>query len=154
MYLPRHVPPAFDAGASTVILSPATSQRETRATVLLVEQNTVVRDFADEVLRDLDHRVILSEDGAAALRRLAAGDAIDLIVTDVGLSGGLSGHDLAARAQALRPGLKVLFITGHADEAEVAASTMTSGVEVLPKPFKVATLVDRIGRLIGADTST
>ena len=67
----------------------------------------------------------------------------------VGLAGGISGHRLAKEARAMRPGLKVLFITGHADEAEAAASDMTEGIEILPKPFQVRALVERVGAMLG-----
>ncbi len=148
LYLPRRVSPP--RGEPIADLAPARDVPVTSgADVMVVEQDIVVRDLADEVLRDLGHRVILAEDGAAALRRLDAGEAVDLIVTDVGLAGGISGHRLAEEARAKRPGLKVLFITGHADEAEAAASDLTEGIEILPKPFQVKALVERVGAMLG-----
>lgn len=150
LYMPRHVPPADpDEEGTTERPAIAAMPPVTVGTILLVEQNVTVRDLALEVLRDLGHHVILAEDGPAALRRMEAGDLVDLIVTDIGLPGGMTGPQVAEGARAMRPGVKVLFVTGYADEAEAAATPVAPGVEVMPKPFEVADLVERVGKLLG-----
>ena len=124
------------------------------ATVLLVEQDPTVRDLADEVLRDLGHSVLLAEDGPDALRRLEAGVPAHVIVTDIGLAGGIGGVRLAEQARASRPDLKVLFLTGYADEAEAAAGAMVPGTAVLSKPFNVEKFVKCLRALLAGPTQT
>ncbi len=149
LYLPRHVPPVDEDLTEPAEHPAAAMPAVTVGTILLVEQNVTVRDLALEVLHDLGHHVILAEDGPAALRRLEAGDLVDLILTDIGLPGGLSGPQVAERARALRPGVKVLFITGYADEAEAAATPVIPGMDVMPKPFRVDALVEKVTGMLG-----
>ncbi len=74
---------------------------------------------------------------------------IDLMITDVGLPGGINGRQLADAARTLRPGLKVLFITGYAESAVVRAGDLEAGMHVLTKPFTMAALAERLGEIVG-----
>lgn len=150
-YLPRHVPPALEPSPRDQAVSESRPDPGRTARILMVEQNVTGRDVADEVLRDLGHTVVLAEDGAAALRLIEAGKPIDLILTDIGLPGGTDGQQLAARVREVQSQMKVLFITGYADEAEAAASLIGTGSVVLPKPFKVQALADRLASMLGEE---
>ena len=80
---------------------------------------------------------------------------IDLLVTDVGLPGGLNGRQLAEAARQRRPGLKVLFITGYAEDAVIGSGKLEPGMHVMATPFVMKTLAGRITAIIGhepADT--
>ena len=117
-------------------------------TVLVVEDEPVVRDVVVEVLRDLGYRALQAADGPAALVLLRSRLRLDLLVTDVGLPGGMNGRQLADAARELRPGLKVLFVTGYADVAGLAGDVLEPGMALIPKPFEAAVLARRIRGLI------
>jgi DNA-binding response OmpR family regulator len=73
---------------------------------------------------------------------------IDLLITDVGLPGGMNGRQVADAARVSRPTLKILFITGYAENAVVGNGHLEPGMEVLTKPFVIATLGNRIRDLL------
>ncbi len=72
---------------------------------------------------------------------------IDLLVTDVGLPGGMNGRQVADAARERRPGLKVLFITGYAENAVVGNGHLEPGMQVLTKPFAMDALANWIREL-------
>ena len=76
---------------------------------------------------------------------------VDLLITDVGLPGGINGRQLADAARITRPDLKVLFITGYAENAIISSGQLAPGMRVLTKPFVVETLANRIHEMIGDD---
>ncbi len=117
-------------------------------TVLVVDDEPTVRMLVTEVLEDLGYQAIEAADGAAGLRALRSDAAIDLLVTDVGLPGGINGRQVADAGRALRPGLRVLFITGYAETAVLGHGHLEPGMHVLTKPFALATLAARIKALI------
>jgi CheY-like chemotaxis protein len=79
---------------------------------------------------------------------LRSATPIDLLITDVGLPSGLNGRQVADAARALRPGLKVLFITGYAENAAIGNGHLEPGMQVLTKPFTIYVLTNRIEQLI------
>jgi PAS domain S-box-containing protein len=115
--------------------------------VLVVEDEPDVRMLVVDVLRELGYRVEVACDSQAALLLLQTGAAVDLLVTDVGLPG-LNGRQLAEVARQHRPGLKVLFITGYAREAEVRGDFLDAGMDLLTKPFTIDELARRVRLLI------
>ena len=117
-------------------------------TVLVVDDESTVRILVAEVLEDLGYIAIEAADGAAGLRVLQSSTRIDLLVTDVGLPGGMNGRQVADAARALRPGLKVLFITGYAENAVLSHGHLEPGMHVLTKPFGLQALGSRIKELI------
>jgi PAS domain S-box-containing protein len=127
----------------------------TAATVLLVEDEVAVRDFAAEALRHLGYHVIEATDGPTGLRRLqdllgaAGADGVDLLVTDIGLPGGLNGRQLADAARGLAPALPILLITGYAGDAMNDQDDLAPGMEMLVKPFELDALTERIRSMIG-----
>ena len=86
--------------------------------------------------------------GAAGLKLLRSETRIDLLVTDVGLPGGMNGRQVADAARQFRPGLKVLFITGYAENAVLSHGHLEPGMHVLTKPFRMEALAGRIKELI------
>ena len=135
LYLPRHAG-ADEAASAVAGLLPGTLE-SARDVVLLVDDEPVVRALTGEVLRDLDYEVIEAADGAAGLLVLRSGQRVDLLVSDIGLPGGLNGRQLADAARVYRPGLKVLFITGFAENTLFGYGTLAPDMQVLTKPFAV-----------------
>jgi PAS domain S-box-containing protein len=147
IYLPRHlaadhaVPPA----AGRVAISGA-SRGET---VLVIDDEPTIRMLVSEVLEELGYHALEAENGAAGLAVLRSTAWIDLLVTDVGLPGGMNGRQVADAARVIRPGLKVLFITGYAESAALSHSHLEPGMQVVTKPFSLGALAQRIKGLIG-----
>jgi PAS domain S-box-containing protein len=146
LYLPRHFGEAAaeDAAACTSPL-PRAGQDET---VLVVDDEPTIRMLVVAILEDLGYTALEAENGPAALRMMQSMGRLDLLVTDVGLPGGMNGREVAQAARLLRPGLKVLFITGYAENAVLSHGHLDPGMHVLTKPFEVAILAARIKALI------
>ncbi|MER2249021.1 ATP-binding protein [Methylorubrum podarium] len=119
-------------------------------TVLVVEDEQVVRDLIVEVLHDLGYQTLQAADGPLGLRVLQSPTRIDLLVTDVGLPG-LNGRQLADHARETRPDLKVLFMTGYAEGAATPSGFLDPGMALITKPFTVDALMSRIRAIIEGD---
>jgi PAS domain S-box-containing protein len=117
-------------------------------TVLIVDDEPSVRMLITEVLAELGYTAIEAADGSSALRVLQSDARIDLLVTDVGLPGGMNGRQLADFGRVARPDLKVLFITGYAEKTVVAGDQLEQGMGILTKPFAMDGLAARIKELI------
>ena len=120
-------------------------------TVLLVEDEDEVRATTAEHLRDLSYVVLEVADGPAALRLLRLGRRVDLLVTDVGLPGGMNGRQVAEAARERLPGLPALFITGYA--GTVLQEQLAPGMDVIRKPFPLDALVATIRAMLDAATA-
>jgi CheY-like chemotaxis protein len=118
-------------------------------TVLIVDDEPTVRMLVTDVLDDLGYTAVGAADGTGGLRVLQSDTRVDLLVTDVGLPGGMNGRQLADAARVGRPDLKVLFITGFAEAAVLGDGHLEPGMAVLTKPFAVDALADRIRELMG-----
>jgi PAS domain S-box-containing protein len=117
-------------------------------TVLVVDDEPAVRALVAEVLTDQGYRVLTADRGAVALDILRTRQTIDLLVSDVGLPGGMNGRQLADAARSLRPGLKVLFVTGYAENAALGNGQLEPGMHVLTKPFSIPSLSERVKELL------
>jgi PAS domain S-box-containing protein len=117
-------------------------------TILVIDDEETVRMLVVEVLEDAGYSVLQAADGPAGLAILNSDERIDLLVSDVGLPGGMNGRQVADAARITRPDLKVLFITGYAENAVVAGDTLGPGMAVMTKPFQVAALGARIREMI------
>ncbi len=142
IYLPRHV--GADGKAQPVREPGAAPRAMDGQTVLVVDDEPTVRRLVIEALRDLGYAATEAGDGASGLAVLLSAARVDLLVTDVGLPGGMNGRQLADAAQQIRPDLKVLFITGYAENALLANGQLEAGMHVLIKPFTIETLANRI----------
>jgi PAS domain S-box-containing protein len=120
---------------------------EAGETVLVVEDEPVVRSLILEVLGDLGYRALEAVDGPSGLSILESKQRIDLLVTDVGLPG-LNGRQLADHARLMRPDLRVLFITGYAEKAAISSGFLEPGMEMITKPFAIDDLASRIRQII------
>ncbi len=147
LYLPRYLGSVGGAERPPE-LAPA-SRAVCGETVLVVDDEPVIRMLAAEILNELGYTALEAADGAAALRVLRSAVRIDLLVTDVGLPGGMNGRQVADAARVGRPGLKVLFITGYAETAVLGHGHLDPGMHVLTKPFAMEALAGRIKKLIG-----
>ncbi len=146
LYLPRHL---GEAGAIEIAAEPLAPQRaEQGETVLVVDDEPTVRMLVSEVLQDLGYTALEAADGASGLRVLQSDARVDLLITDVGLPGGMNGRQVADAGRMLRPRLKVLFITGYAENAVVGHGHLEPGMRVLTKPFMMDVLARRIKDLI------
>jgi len=149
LYLPRHY--GNSSEIPTITAPTASARAPTGKTVLIVDDEPSVRMLVTEVLEDLGYSPIEASDGPAGLRILESEAAIDLLISDVGLPGGINGRQLADAARITRPELKVLFITGYAENAIIGSGHLAPGMRVLTKPFVVETLANRIQDMIGDD---
>ena len=146
VYLPRHMDDA-DVAVQPKEVANLPRGREGE-TVLVVDDEPTLRMLVAEVLADLGYTAIEAEDGAAGLKVLNSPARIDLLVTDVGLPGGMNGRQVADAARVARPDLKVLFITGYAENAVLSHGHLDPGMHVLTKPFAMEALASRIRELI------
>ena len=149
LYLPRHHGASPETVASTATAK--TTRERTGKTVLVVDDEPSVRMLVTEVLEEHGYGGIEASDGPSGLRVLESDARIDLLITDVGLPGGLNGRQLADAARTTRPDLKVLFITGYAENAIIGNGQLAPGMRVLTKPFVMTTLAERIAEMIGDD---
>lgn len=115
---------------------------------MVVDDEPSVRALMVEVLSDQGYDVLEAGTGAAALEILQTSQAIDLLVSDVGLPGGMNGRQLADAARVLRPELKVLFVTGYAENAALDKGKLAPGMHVLTKPFSIPVLGARVKGLL------
>jgi CheY-like chemotaxis protein len=145
IYLPRYHGELDDQDVPSGLSQ--THRAEAGETVLVVEDEPVVRSLILEVLGDLGYRALEADDGPSGLRVLESKQRIDLLVTDVGLPG-LNGRQLADHARVLRPNLRVLFITGYAEKAAISSGFLEPGMEMITKPFAVDDLASRIRHII------
>ena len=118
--------------------------------MLIVDDEPTVRMLVAEVLGELGYATIEAGDGPAGLKVLRSDARIDLLISDVGLPGGMNGRQVADAGRALRPGLKVLFITGYAENAVVGNGHLEPGMHVLTKPFAMDALASRIRAIVEA----
>ena len=142
LYLPCH-DGAVDEDKAGAMLAAAPRAGDGE-TVLVVDDEPTVRMLVVEVLSELGYHAVEASDGAAGLRALQSGRRIDLLVTDVGLPGGMNGRQLADAARVGTPALKVLFITGYAENAVVGNGMLEPGMQIMSKPFTMESLATRI----------
>jgi signal transduction histidine kinase len=119
----------------------------TNETVLVVEDEFVVRELIVEVLKELGYSTLEADDGPAALKILDSKQRIDLVISDIGLPG-LNGRQIIDAAREMRPSLKVLFMTGYAENAAIAAGFLEPGMSMITKPFAMEALATRIREML------
>jgi signal transduction histidine kinase/CheY-like chemotaxis protein len=147
IYLPRHHGSADEAAGAEATVPPL--RAEQGETVLIVDDEPTVRMLVADVLEEFGYHAIEAPDGASGLRIMQSDVRIDLLVTDVGLPGGMNGRQMADAGRVTRPDLKVLFITGYAENAVISHGHLEPGMHLLSKPFTMDMLASRIRDLIG-----
>jgi signal transduction histidine kinase/CheY-like chemotaxis protein len=146
LYLPRYDdnPEADDTINISRVIEPVGEGE----VVLVIDDEPTIRMLIAEVLADAGYSTIEASDGPAGLRVLQSTTKIDLLITDVGLPGGMNGRQVADAGRNLRPNLKVLFITGYAENAVVGNGQLERGMHVIAKPFEMEHLARKIRELI------
>jgi signal transduction histidine kinase/CheY-like chemotaxis protein len=145
LYLPRAGGlPVADEPPRDRIAMPRASE-----TILVVEDDDMVRSYVERELNGLGYRVILARDGFAALEILRQSGEIDLLFTDVVMPGGIFGPKLAEDASRLRPGLKVLYTSGYTENAVIHHGRLDPGITLLNKPFRRQDLAEMLRSVLG-----
>ena len=147
IYLPRDLGDAQAESRLEASGVRSALRAEAGETVLVVEDEATIRMLVTETLNDLGYAAIEAVDGPSALQIVQSEARIDLLVTDVGLPG-LNGHQLAHAARAVRPGLRVLFMTGYADNAAFGSTALEPDMEALAKPFTLDALARKMRKMI------
>ncbi len=146
LYLPRAISSVSPAVQRTSI--PADLPRGS-ATILVVEDEAGVREIAVTILRTLGYHVLQAADGDEGLRVFGAhAPEIDMLLTDVVLPGKIRGRDLAERMTAMRPELRVLFMSGYTENSIVHHGRLDDGVHLLGKPFKREQLARKVAEVL------
>ena len=146
LYLPRHYASEADRMADAAPPEPA--RAHAGETVMIVDDEPTVRMLVTDVLHAQGYTAIEAKDGPEALRVLQMDARIDLLITDVGLPGGMNGRQLSDAARISRPDLKVLFITGYAENAIIGNAQLAPRMQLLTKPFVMDELASRIRSMI------
>jgi PAS domain S-box-containing protein len=147
LYLPRHRGEAEQETIEPIVDEALVAGAG--ETVLVVDDEPSVRLLVTDVLNELGYAAIEAADGASGLQVLRSDARIDLLITDVGLPGGLNGRQMADAARSSnRPDLKVLFITGYAANVAIGNGRLDLGMHVLTKPFAMDKLAARIRSII------
>lgn len=141
LYLPRHVGAASEHYACP---PKQKTDSETLKTVLVIDDEPTVRMLMCEALRDQGYIISEAADGPTGIRMLQSMKELDLLVTDVGLPGGMNGRQVADVARSLIPGLKVIFVTGYAENAAVNGEQLEHGMAVMIKPFPMTSLAMKV----------
>jgi PAS domain S-box-containing protein len=145
LLLPRYAGPMSEEDASPATLG--ADGPPARGTVLVLEDEPVVRDIVMEVLEGLGFETIAAADGPSGLEILQSPRGVDLLVTDIGLPG-LNGRQVAEAARLIRPALKILFMTGYAETAAVADGFLGLDMHMITKPFALDGLEARIATIM------
>jgi CheY-like chemotaxis protein len=149
IYLPRHLGETDGAKADS---RPQVARSIGTESILIVEDDEALREYATEILRELGYRVVEAGSGAGALEILDRDNEIDLLFSDVVMPGGMNGRQLADEAIRRRPGLKVLFTTGYTRNAIVHHGRLDPGIHLITKPFTYATLAGKVRELLDLPT--
>ena len=151
LYLPRFRATGANPAAGIDPPPPAAIPPRARGeTILVVEDERIVREVSAAALRDAGYKVIEAAEAAEGLDLLKAHPEVALLFTDVVLTGPMNGRHLADAAAALRPGLPVLFTTGYTRNAIIHHGRLDEGVNFLGKPFTAGTLAAKVGALLAA----
>ncbi len=118
-------------------------------TILVVEDETDVRNLVRRQLESLGHRVLVAKAADEALRLIEAAGAPNLLLTDVVLATGMNGIELANTARAIRPGLPVIFMSGYTAVPEAQRRIRETGAPLLPKPFSTRQLEQAVNAVCG-----
>ena len=145
IYLPRYRGKAEVEQTEESVELP---RAEAGETVLVVDDEPTVRMLVGDTLSELGYKGIEAADAASGLKVLESDVKIDLLITDVGLPGGMDGKELADKAREHRPDLKVLFITGYAENATISSGRLDPGMHLLSKPFPMDKLAMKIRTII------
>jgi len=146
IYLPRYYGDA--APDSVDKKTPQLERTADNKVVLVVDDEPAIRMILVDTLEERGYTTIEAGDSAAGLKILESGIRIDLLITDVGLPGGMNGRQMADAGRALRPKLKVLFITGYAENAILGNGMLEPDMAIITKPFALDVMESRIRTML------
>lgn len=145
IYLPRY---SGDLASDQDVTGDNIVKSGAGETVLVIDDEATVRMLIVEVLEEAGYAALEADDGPSGLKILVSGIRLDLLITDVGLPGGMNGRQIADAARQVRPSLKVLFVTGYAENAAVGNGLLEPGMEVITKPFVMTELANKITEML------
>ncbi|PBN41431.1 hybrid sensor histidine kinase/response regulator [Sphingobium sp. D43FB] len=146
LYLPRHMGPVTEIEQE---LRPTQLDAGGHGeTVLVIDDEASVRSLIVDVLTDGGYHVVEAADGPSGLKVLESDLRIDLLITDVGLPGGMNGRQVADAGRVGRPKLKILFITGYAENAIIGNGLLEHDMHVITKPFGIEAIVSKVSEMI------
>jgi PAS domain S-box-containing protein len=145
LYLPRF---AGELDADLTEVADDRLEQGQGETVLVIDDEEPIRMLISDVLGEAGYNILEAADGPSGLKLLQSDARIDLLITDVGLPGGYNGRQVADAARQSRPSLKVLFVTGYAENAAVGNGHLDPGMQVITKPFPMAALALRVREII------
>jgi CheY-like chemotaxis protein len=146
LYLPRHASEAV--AEDDIPVRRSTVPSRDGEVVLVIDDEPTIRMLIAEVLEEQGYSTIEASDGPSGMRVLQSPARIDLLITDVGLPNGMNGRQVADAARELRPDMKVLFITGYAENAVIGSGNLGKGMQVVSKPFDMDVLATKIREMI------
>jgi CheY-like chemotaxis protein len=147
LYFP-HVEEA--GGSSTLDATTSQDRASMRETILVVEDDARVRQLTLKRLKIIGYRVLEAENGPKAVEILEKEPSIDLFLTDLIMPGGMSGRDVASRAQELKPGIKVMLTSGYAEELVHGTDLEAERFRALRKPYHLTDLETALREVLGA----
>lgn len=122
--------------------------------ILLIDDETTIRELVTETLEGLGYDVISAGDGASGLAALGRAAHVDLVITDIGLPGGLTGLQVAQAMRAIKPELPILFITGYAEQSSLTSNGFEPGMEIITKPFSLNDFAQRVALILSQPTGS
>ena len=146
LYFPRADAPTVEPDERSELEGPLPAANG--ETVLIVEDDPLLRVTAIAILEELDYRVLVAENGGRAIEVLRDTGSVDLLFTDLVMPGGIDGISLAREARQLQPDIKVLLTTGYAERALVHQDLLDGGSELIGKPYRREQLARRIHALL------
>lgn len=145
LYLPRH---AQEEDLAEIPEPELPVQAREGETVLVIDDEPIVRMLVVDVLEDLGYKTLEAGDGPSGLAIIGSDARIDLLISDVGLPKGMNGRQVADAARGIRPDLKILFLTGYAENAVLSHGHLSPGMQVMTKRFEIEALSNRIQAII------
>ena len=149
IYLPRLLGqeerPEIEAPKPALIPNPSG-----KGTILVIDDEASLRVVMADILVDIGYEVLEAQDGPSALKILEAGVQLNLLITDVGLPGGMNGRQIADAARSLYPNLNILFVTGYAENAAIGSGQIAPGMQVMTKPFSIDEFARRVKSMASA----
>ncbi|WP_334186443.1 hybrid sensor histidine kinase/response regulator [Noviherbaspirillum sp.] len=147
LYLPRHA--TGEAAAPDILAEAIPRATDKQLTVLVVDDEPALRDLLTDMLEHLGYAPLAASNAQEGMAAIESTPQIDLLVTDIGLPGGMNGRQLANAARQFRPDLKVLFITGYAEQSVIGKEALPPNMEVLVKPFAMDAFFNTVNRMTG-----
>jgi CheY-like chemotaxis protein len=145
LYLPR----ATGETETMEVVTPSPSLQGGHETILVVEDDALVRNYVVSQIESLGYKSIAANTGAEALALLEHNVMFDLLFTDVVMPGGMNGRELAERVKRQRPGTRVLYTSGYTENAIMHHGRLDPGVALLNKPYRKAELARKIREVLG-----